>query len=374
MTNETPVFVERNPDLIMSECKEQLETILGRELQPAQVEQLMLQFIVYREVLLLNRFNAGMSQLLYQFSKAPVLDYIAGLVAVERLPAASAGCTVRFTLIAGHGNVLLPEGTRVATSDSEVIFLTTDDYIIPPSSTFPIEDIEGVKINVLAEIPGKSANGYESGTVNKILDPLAFVSTVENLDITGGGSDEETDEQLRERIRLAPSQYSSAGSRQSYLFYAKSANPLIRDVSVSSPIPGTVLIVPLTDDDEIPEQVITDIYNTCNAENVRPLTDTVIVSAPEKKDYNIEVNIVLYENADASNVQNQIISVLNQYAKENREKLGKDIVRSHIAKICRMDSVYDVEVVSPLDNIVITESEFANCTDIEVNITGFNHG
>jgi len=367
MTNEIPVFVERDPDVIMSECKEQLETILGRELQPAQVEQLMLQFIVYREVLLLNRFNAGMSQMLYQFSTAPVLDYIAGLVAVERLPAASAGCTVRFTLIPGHGNVLLPEGTRIATSDSEIIFSVTDDYVISPA-------INMIDVFVLAEIPGKSGNGYAPGTVNKILDPLAFVSTVSNLDTTGGGSDEETDEQLRERIKLAPSQYSSAGSRSSYLFYAKSANTLIKDVSVSSPVPGTVLIVPLTDENETPEQVITDIYNTCNAENVRPLTDTVIVSAPEKKDYDIEVNLVLYENTDATNVQNQVISALNQYASENRKKLGKDIVRSHIAKICRIDSVYDVEVISPTNNVVVEENEFANCTDIEVNIMGFNHG
>jgi phage-related baseplate assembly protein len=367
MANEIPAFVERDPEVILSESKAQLEEILGRELQPAQVEQLMLQFIVYREVLLLNRFNAGMSQMLYQFSKAPILDYIAGLVAVERLPAAGAGCTVCFTLVPGHGNVLLPEGTRVATSDSEVIFYVTDDYAISP-------DVNTIDVPVLAEIPGKSGNGYTPGTVNKVLDPLAFVSTVANLDTTGGGSDEETDEQLRERIRLAPSQYSSAGSRQSYLFYAKSANPGIKDVSVSSPIPGIVLIIPLADENEIPEQVIMDIYTTCSAENVRPLTDTVIVSAPVKKDYEIEVNITLFTHADATSIQNQIIAALTQYTQENRKKLGRDIVRSHINKICRIDSVYDIEVVAPINNIVIEEGEFANCTQITVNITGFNNG
>ena len=99
--NKIPVFVERDPDVIMAECKAKLQELLGCELQPAQVEQLMLQFIVYREVLLTNRFNAGMAQMLYQFSRAPILDYIAGLVAVERLPAAYAGCTVRFDLVEG---------------------------------------------------------------------------------------------------------------------------------------------------------------------------------------------------------------------------------------------------------------------------------
>lgn len=271
--NNIPTFVERDPAVIMTESKAKLEELLGRELQPAQVEQLILNFVVFRETLLVNRFNAGMRQMLYQFSTAPILDYIAGLVAVERLPAASAGCTVRFTLVAGHGSVLIPEGTRVSSSDGLAIFRTIDDAIIAPATMT-------VELSVLADVAGKVGNGYAVGTINKILDPLAFVSTVENIDVTGGGSDVESDAQLRERIKLAPSQYSSAGSRSSYKFYAKSANAMITDVSVSSPVPGSVLIVPLTNEEETPAQVITDVYNVCNAENVRPLTDTVIVSAP----------------------------------------------------------------------------------------------
>ena len=286
----TPTFVERDPAVIMAESKAKLEELLGRELQPAQVEQLILNFVVFRETLLVNRFNAGMRQMLYQFSTAPILDYIAGLVAVERLPAASAGCTVRFTLVAGHGSVLIPEGTRVSSSDGVAIFRTVDDAVIAPT-TMTIE------LAVLADVAGKVGNGYAIGTINKILDPLAFVSTVENIDVTGGGSDVESDEQLRERIKLAPSQYSSAGSRSSYKFYAKSANAMITDVSVSSPVPGTVLIVPLTEVDETPAQVITDVYDVCSAENVRPLTDTVIVSAPEREDYAITVDVVLYDGA-----------------------------------------------------------------------------
>lgn len=165
----TPTFVERDPAVIMAESKAKLEELLGRELQPAQVEQLILNFVVFRETLLVNRFNAGIRQMLYQFSTAPILDYIAGLVAVERLPAASAGCTVRFTLVAGHGSVLIPEGTRVSSSDGVAIFRTVDDAVIAPT-TMTIE------LAVLADVAGKVGNGYAIGTINKILDPLAFVS------------------------------------------------------------------------------------------------------------------------------------------------------------------------------------------------------
>ncbi|WP_294597473.1 baseplate J/gp47 family protein [uncultured Rikenella sp.] len=364
--NKIPVFVERDPDVIMAECKAKLQELLGRELQPAQVEQLMLQFIVYREVLLTNRFNAGMAQMLYQFSRAPILDYIAGLVAVERLPAAYAGCTVRFDLVDGHGAVLIPEGTRVATDDN-VIFRTVDDVAIP-------DHVHAVEVKALADTAGKGANGYAPGTVAKILDPLAFVSTAANLDTTGGGSDVETDEQLRERIKLAPSQYSSAGSRSSYKFYATSANPLITDVSITSPTPGTVVIVPLTENDDTPEQIITDVYAACSPEDVRPLTDTVIVAAPTRMEYAIQVDVTLYDNADATGTQADITAALRDYAAEKRRKLGQDIIRSHIAQICRIGAVYDVAVTEPAENIVVTDAAFATCTEIAVNITGFNRG
>ena len=358
--NNIPTFVERDPAVIMAESKAKLEELLGRELQPAQVEQLILNFVVFRETLLVNRFNAGMRQMLYQFSTAPILDYIAGL-------AASAGCTVRFTLVAGHGSVLIPEGTRVSSSDGLETFRTIDDAIIAPATMT-------VELSVLADVAGKVGNGYAVGTINKILDPLAFVSTVENIDVTGGGSDVESDAQLRERIKLAPSQYSSAGSRSSYKFYAKSANAMITDVSVSSPVPGSVLIVPLTNEEETPAQVITDVYNVCNAENVRPLTDTVIVSAPEREDYALTVDVVLYDGADAATERASITSALEDFAEEKRAKLGLDIIRSHIAQACRLSSVYDVTVVAPAANLIISDEQFPNCTGITVNVTGFNRG
>lgn len=367
MSNNIPVFVERDPAVIMAESKAMIEELLGREVQPAQVEQLILNCFVYREVLINNRFNSGMSQMLYQFSTAPVLDYIAALVAVERLPAATAGCTVRFTLVDGHGSVLIPAGTRVATTDGQVIFETLDDVSLSATD-------KTANIQVQAQIAGTASNGYAPGTVNKILDPLAFVSTVTNLDETGGGSDVETDEQLRARIKLAPSQFSSAGSRQSYEFYAKSANALITDVSVTSPVPGTVLIVALTATGDTPEQVINDIYDTCNAENVRPLTDTVVVAAPTPQAYSIEVNIQLYEDTDATTTKTAVSGLLNDYANDKGRKLGLDIIRSHIAQICRLDNVYDVEVVAPADNIVVTEGQYARCNGVTVNITGFNRG
>ena len=364
---ELPKFIERDPVAIMAEIKAQFEGLLGRELQPAQVESLIAQLIGYREILLYERFNAGASQLLYQFSKAPMLDYIAALVAVERLPPAIAGCTVVFTLVPGHGNVVVPDGTRVATNDNKVIFQTNGDITVTPS-------VNSVETFVTAQVPGKAANGYEVGAVTKILDPRAFVFAVTNITPTGGGSDDESDESLRERIRLAPSQFTTAGSRQSYLFHARRANAAIIDVSVSSPIPGTVYIVPLIHG-SVYGQVLSDINFACSAETVRPLCDTVIVSAPSMRYYTIEVEIVAYNTVDdLIFLKNKVRDILQEYANSKSNKLGLDIVRSHITQHCRLREVYDINVVAPASNIEVDFDEVPICSNIIVTITGVNHG
>ena len=135
-----------------------------------------------------------------------------------------------------------------------------------------------------------------------------------------------------------------------------------------------MLIVALTATGDTPEQVINDIYDTCNAENVRPLTDTVVVAAPTPQAYSIEVNIQLYEDTDATTTKTAVSGLLSDYANDKGRKLGLDIIRSHIAQICRLDNVYDVEIVAPADNIVVTEGQYARCNGVTVNITGFNRG
>lgn len=86
------------------------------------------------------------------------------------------------------------------------------------------------------------------------------------------------------------------------------------------------------------------------------------------------VDVVLYDGADAATERASITSALEDFAKEKRAKLGLDIIRSHIAQACRLSSVYDVTVVAPAANLIISDEQFPNCTGITVNVTGFSRG
>jgi phage-related baseplate assembly protein len=313
----------------------------------------------------LERFNAGMAQMLVQFSNGSVLDYIAALMGVSRLPSDTAGCVVEFQLVPSHAQVLLPMGTRVSTADGIHIFEVLDDLTIEANEL-------SVSVLVTAQTAGAAANGIPIGDINTILDPYAWISSVSNTTITDGGADVETDEHLRERVLLAPSQFSVAGPTQAYIFHAKGANSLIVDVSVFSIIPGTVYIIPLCLDMQDYTQVLDDIYNACNSETVRPLSDTVIAAAPSELHYGLNVEVTMFAGASATDVQTEVYDIISEYAKEKSQRLGLDIVRSHIIQRARTSQVYDLSVViTDGNNNPITPEEMLVVQDDYVPINDF---
>lgn len=178
--------------------------------------------------------------------------------------------------------------------------------------------------------------------------------------------DNETDDHLRERIKLAPEAFTTAGSRGSYLFHAQSADSSIVDVAVVSPSPGVVEIYPLTLAG-VPDQEILDaVLSTCNADDVRPLTDQVLVLAPEQTDYSIELTIDTYLWPDQAEVQQQAEAAVTALATAARGKLGQDVTLSRIIAAAAVDGVYRVTVTSPIVDVIVPAHGFAVCSAIDV--------
>ncbi|MGB0697745.1 MAG: baseplate assembly protein, partial [Rhodospirillaceae bacterium] len=64
----------------------------------------------------------------------------------------------------------------------------------------------------------------------------------------------ESDARLRQRTQLALEGFTTAGPVGAYVFHAMSASPTVKDVDVSSPTPGVVLVVVLsTEGDGVPD-------------------------------------------------------------------------------------------------------------------------
>jgi phage-related baseplate assembly protein len=102
-------------------------------------------------------------------------------------------------------------------------------------------------------------------------------------------------------------------------------------------------IFPLMADGSAPSTPIIDAINAiCNDEKVRPLTDTVVVKAPNKIDYAITVNLTLLTDAVQDDVVAKVTANLEAYRDARKQKLGMDVVLTQIIGMCQVPGVYKV--------------------------------
>lgn len=362
-----PILIDTDGAAIVARMKADYETLLGKTIQPGQAEMLLINGAAFEIVLLRQQVQAVGLQSLVPYGSGIGLDDLGQLVGVFRLVAAPAQCTVRFVLVADHTGVTILEGTRVATSDGKAVFSTRASENIAAGATT-------VDVECYAQDVGSVGNGFPAGTVKTILDPQPFLVSAANLATTAGGSDEESDDALRQRIVLAPSSFSVAGPIDAYRFFAKSASSLIIDVAITNPTPGTVEVFPLVASGATPTEVLDLVTAALNDEKVRPLCDTVLVTAPTLVDYALEIELTVYENADQAQVITAVTDAATAYTVAKRNTLGGDIVLDQITALAMVAGVYSVNIIDPNATLVIDPTETANCTAVSVSVTGTTTG
>jgi phage-related baseplate assembly protein len=364
-----PTIFEEDVQAKLSRLQIRLETALGRALAPADIEMLIANAFVYELQLQCIAANQAVRQCLVNYSTGTMLEELGYLVGVKRLPASAAECTIKFILVDGHNAVQLPAGVRVQSIDGNVIFITTVAVDIAIGVT-------DVSVPAVCQAFSVKGNGYDAGKISIILDPQPFVTTAANTDTTSGGNDEETDDQLRERIKLAPASFSVAGPTDAYKFFAKSAHPSIVDVAPVTTNPGEITLYPLCTGGIAPSvEIKAAVLAKCSDQKVRPQNDTVLVDDPTITEYAIEVELVTYTGAINQEVLDAVNANLAAFKAERDNKLGMDVIVEQISALSVVkDKVYKPTVISPAADIVADEKTFLKCTGILVTITGSNDG
>lgn len=372
LTNEKPVFVETDPNAIAQEMKVYFEGLLNKKIEPAQIEQLLINGWAYRESIIRNQINSAAVQNLVRFASAPVLDYLAELVGVTRIAAVPAACTISMSFVGNTVSQVIPEGTRIASTDGKVFFRTIEAITVGAL-------VSSASVTAVCETEGVAGNGYAAGDISIIQDPQAYLVSAVNTDTTTGGAPEETDEQLRERIRLAPYQFSTAGSVGAYKFWALTAHPSIIDVGVPKipTVPGTVNVYPLIDSGAItPPEILEAVEDILTAEKIRPTTDTVVVSSPTRLDYSLTIQLILFTDAPQAETVQVVTDNANEFVFEKRRKLGRDITETQLKNSLMQgveSAVYKINLPG-FSDIIVGDNEFPFCTSINVTVTSTTNG
>ncbi|GEA17732.1 hypothetical protein E306M_09350 [Moorella sp. E306M] len=336
-------FVSTDVSQIEANVITTYEGISGRKLAPGDPVRLFLQAIAaiisQQRVLI----NYAAKQNLLAYAAGDYLDHIGALVKTERLLEKAAQTIIRFTLSAPQPQaVTIPAGIRV-TPGGQIFFATIQATVVPAGTT-------QIDIPVACTTPGIIGNGWQIGQINKLVDPLPWIQRVENITVSSGGADVESDDAFRERIRQAPEGFSVAGPEEGYRYWARTAHQSIVDVSVTSPAPGQIEIRPLLENGQIPGQEILDaVAAVCNDKRIRPLTDQVVVLAPEVVYYNIELiyYIAQANAAIASGIQEAVNKAVDDYVAWQRSKLGRDINPSELTARVMAAGAKRVNIISP---------------------------
>lgn len=359
-------FVEYDSETIIATLVAQFEKATGETLQPSDERRMFLNQLAQVIVGINANINDTGNQVLLRYARGENLDAIGELLGIERLRASYAKCPLKFTLSAPQTqNITIPKGTR-ATPNGTVYFATDEMLIIPAGSTVGI-------VNATATNAGTLNNGFAIGEIKYIVDNVQYLKSVENTEVSKSGTEEESDDSFRERIRLVPESFSTAGCSDGYIYWAKSASADVGDVVIYSPVndstlteeeraagAGIVKVYILNADGNLPSKELIDlVYKSVSAKDRRPLTDKVEVLAPETKKYSINLKYYISseDEINATDIERKVDQAVTEYVTWQGSKIGRDI---------NPDKLRNLILNAGASRIVMTSPTFLELKDTQV--------
>ena len=347
-------FIETDAGQIYDFIMYVLENGVTEELYPGDERRIFGEALASLTLALYSTMNDSAKQATLRYARGEVLDALGEFAGVYRIEAMPATTTVRFSLKeAVAQNIIIAKGTRV-TSDYSRYFATTETAVLQAGSLYIDVEVESTE-------GGSNYNDIPVGEINVLVDLIAYIDGVSNTLITSGGGDVESDEDLRQRIRLSPASRSTAGPKNSYKYFAISADATVADAYVDSPTPGVVVITPILYGGEIPDQDVLDkVLAACSADDVRPLTDKVEVSAPTTQTYDIELTYyttAANETAVVQNIEGEG-GAIDQYIYWQGSSLDRDINPDYLRKLILCPEDSKGNHLTGADRVVITSPAY----------------
>nr|WP_294490738.1 baseplate J/gp47 family protein [uncultured Anaerosporobacter sp.] len=316
--------------------------------------------------ILVNVDAAGKKNTL-KYSYGNYLDSIGALKRVTRNQAKKAHSIERFYIEETKNFVItIPNGTRV--TQGSLFFETTESAEIIVGNTY-------VDIMVYCTEAGVQGNDIYQGEIKTLVDPVNYISKVENITTTTGGSDTESDDSLADRIFLAPSSYSLAGTTSAYEAKAKEFSQDVIDVKVDSTSPGIVDIRFILTDGELPgEDTIRLMEEYLSPDDARPLTDKVVVNAPDQVEYNVDLQYWI-RKSDSNKVvkiQQDVENAVNSFIEWQKIKIGRDINDTELVALIKAAGAKRCIVNSPIFK-AIGDKEIAKLSTRTVTYGGMEN-
>ena len=287
----------------------------------------------------------------------------------------------------------LPAPEVVEPLDFEVIYqdlLATFRALTGEAWTAPLESDPVVKllelaayreVQLRARINDAARAVLLAYAVGADLEQLAANVNVSRLLVTPGDPEAtppldpvyENDASLRARVQRAFEGLSVAGPRAAYIFHALSADGRVADASAESPAPAQVVVTVLSreGDGSASADLLAVVETALSSEEVRPVADQLTVQGAQIVPYQVSATLWLFPGPEAEPILAAAQAQLDAYVSTQR-RLGRDIRRSALFAALHVEGVQRVELLHPAADVVLTSSQAAHCTAIDISTGGFD--
>lgn len=337
-------FAELDPAAIESSIITIFEKMVGRTLYPGDPERLFLEGLAYFIGVQNSVIDLAGKQNLLAFALDNHLDHLGYLMHTPRLDPAAAVTVMRYQLDEPlKWAVLIPEGSRVATAGGQAVFALDRSAVIEAGQMF-------VDVPATCAGSGTRFNGLVPGQINRMVDIIPYIKDVANITGTVLGADREEDDDYRRRIHLAPEHFSVAGPEGAYRYHTLSVHQDIADCSVWRPKPGFVDVRPMLKGGLLPpEDILGAVRERLNDKRIRPLTDTVIVAAPEPVNYAISGGWYLHRDNEplSESIKTRVAQAVEEYRLWQRTLPGRDINDTRLIALMERAGAKRVTLTAP---------------------------
>lgn len=296
MDNTELHYVTYDPDEIWDEMMTAYVEAGGDILYPGDEKEMLLRSVLADIVQVFAGVDNGLRMQTLRYAVGEYLDILGEQRSCERIRAQAAAATVTIATNATGQSDTLEAGTAM-TADGEVFYLLVEDMAITGYA-------QTITVEVVADRTGSVGNGLTAGAQLQMRSPHPAINSIIAATAATGGQEEEDDETYRERIRQYGLASVSTGPERQYEAAAKAVSSVIVDAKAINLAAGSVGVYLILSTSTGAAALIQQVVDALNAENVRPLTDTVSVYQATDVTYTLNVQYI----ADNSSSTSQAIA------------------------------------------------------------------
>lgn len=317
---------------ILQRMKDEYSTLTGNcvpELSDTDIRMKILAGEIYNDEVNLEYIK---NQMFAKTATGSNLDLHALDRGLERKQATKATGSVVFSItLESDSNITIPAGTIVATSGATAYcFVTDEDAVLPIGDT-------SVEVNCTAQQGGKASN-VAKGKIDVIVTTVNNVESVTNTSAFTGGTDEETDDELRERI-LDSYVYVSNGTNSAYYKRLAMSVDGVTGVNVAPKIRGvgTVDVYICSGKASASSDLIAQVQQLMDEQRELNVDVLVCNATPSKID--LSLYVTLKDGFDFDSVCDDIKEAVNSYM--DSLSIGDSVLQTHLGNVVMsVDGVY----------------------------------